>query len=219
MHMKAIIAGMLAPTIILASPASAASVMDPVGDFLPTYTAGPPLADLDVTSFSINYNSMMQFFTLGATFAGDINPQTGGLYVIGVNTGTGVLRPFGALGQPNVIFNQAIVLRKDGTGGIGPTVLDPAGISIAGNILTARIPLSLLPSTGYSPTQYGFNLWPRLGLGNANQITDFAPQNANISISAVPEPTTWGMMLMGLGLAGMRLRSRPNKVAVRIAYD
>lgn len=219
MHIKAIIAGMLAPTIALSSPASAATVVDPVGDFLPTYTAGPALADLDVTSFSINYNSMLQFFTLGATFAGEINPQTAGLYVVGVNTGTGVLRPFAALGQPNVIFNQAIVIQKDGTGRIGTSVLDPAGISIAGNILTARIPLSLLPSTGYSPTQYGFNLWPRVGLGNANQITDFAPENANISISAVPEPATWGMMLMGLGLAGMRLRSRPNKVAVRIAYN
>ena len=219
MHIKAIVAGMLAPTIILAAPASAASVIDAAGDFLPTYTAGPALADLDVTGFSINYNSMQQFFTLGATFAGDINPQTLGLYVIGVNTGTGVLRPFAALGQPNVIFNQAIVLQKDGTGRVGPDLLDPAGISIAGNILTARIPLSLLPSTGYTPTQYGFNLWPRVALGNANQITDFAPENANISISAVPEPATWGMMLVALGLAGMCLRSRSNKVAVKIAYN
>lgn len=208
MHNKALLAGMFASTLLFATPAIAASVVDPTGDFLPTYTAGPRLADLDVTGFSVNYNSALQFFTLGASFAGDITPQTAGLYVFGVNTGTGTARPFAAIGEPNVIFNQAIVIQKDGTGSVGATALDPAGISIAGNILTARIPLSLLPSTGFSPTQYGFNLWPRIGLGNNNQITDFSPENATIAISAVPEPATWAMMLMGLGAVGLGLRRR-----------
>ena len=207
MRLKALALSMLLTSMIAATPANAATVFDATNDFLPTYTAGPKLADLDVTSFSVGFNSSLNFFTLGATFAGDIDPSTGGIYVFGVNTGTGTIRPFAALGQPNVIFNQAITIRKDGTGSIGATALDPNMISIVGNILTARIPLALLPSTGFVPTEYGFNLWPRFGTGNNNQITDFSPENATLA-AAVPEPATWGLMLAGFGLIGWAMRSR-----------
>lgn len=215
---KAIIVGMLGLTAICATPAAAVSIMDPTDDFIPSYTAGPRFADLDVTGFSVNYDSMSQFFTLGATFAGNSDPQTAGLYIFGVNTGTGIARPFASIGQPDVIFNQAIVIQKNGTGSVGPNALDPTGISIAGNMLTARVPLALLPSTGFGPTQYGFNLWPRNGVGNVNQITDFAPENATVSIGAVPEPATWLMMLVGFGGVGFSLRRRIGKVVTGTAY-
>ena len=205
---------LIAAAALVAAPqaASAATVMDATGDFLPSYTAGPRLADLDVTSFSVNYDAVGKFFTLGATFAGAIDAMTGGLYVIGVNTGTGTIRPFAAIGQENVIFNQAIVLRKDGTGSIGANALDPGAISIAGNIITARVGESLLPSTGFAAADYGFNLWPRIGLGSNDQITDFSPENANLSTRglqpAVPEPATWALMILGFGVVGAALRRR-----------
>jgi hypothetical protein len=123
-----------------------------------------------------------------------------------VNTGTGTNRPFAALGQPNVIFNQAITIRKDGTGAIGNVVLNPADISITGNILTFKIAASLMPSTGFTPENYGFNLWPRIGTGNNNQITDFAPEN--VTLAAVPEPATWAMMIIGFGAMGGMVRGR-----------
>lgn len=205
----------LAPLALAASPAVAqtASVTDAVGDFLPTY-AGPHAADLDVTSFSVNYDSVAQLFTLGATFAGAIHAETGGTYIIGVNTGTGLIHPFAALGQPNVLFNQAIAVRQDGTGNIGATVLNPSWIVIAGNILTVNVPLSLLPSTGFVPGQYGFNLWPRLGTGNNNQISDFAPENATLA-AGVPEPASWGLMILGFGACGAMLRRRQR---TRVAF-
>ena len=201
----------LAPLAFAASSASAqsASVWDATGDFLPTY-AGPHAADLDVTSFSVHYDAAAMLFTLGATFAGNIDPATGGTYVIGVNTGTGPLHPFAALGQPNVIFNQAISIREDGTGNIGATVLDPSWIAIAGNILTVKVPLSLLPSTGFQPDRYGFNLWPRLG----GSISDFAPENATLA-AAVPEPAAWGLLIAGFGAGGAMLRRRRS---ARIAF-
>jgi hypothetical protein len=217
MYFKTLTITMLLPSILAATPARAVMVVDPVNDFLPTYTAGPKLADLDVTSFSVNYNSVSALFTLGATFAGEIDPSTAGFYVFGVNTGTGTVRPFGSIGEPNVIFNQAIAIQKNGTGAIGATALDPSTISIAGNILTARVPLALLPSTGFGPNQYGFNLWPRIGAGNNNQITDFAPENATLAVAAVPEPATWVMMLFGFGAVGASFRYRRRSTTVATA--
>lgn len=203
----------LVPLLLAATPAEAATVTDATGDFLPTYV-GPLLADLDVTSFSVNYNAVSSVFTLGATFAGAIDPATVGFYVFGVNTGTGTNRPFGALGQGNVIFNQAIVIRKDGTGTIGATALSPSDIQIAGNILTFRIAASLMPSTGFAPEQYGFNLWPRIGTGNNNQITDFSPENATLAAVAVPEPASWLLLMAGFGLVGGMMRSRRRRPAL-----
>lgn len=210
--MRAYLLSAVALAAAATQPASAATVVDATGDFLPTYTAGPKLADLDVTSFSVNYNSVSQFFTIGASLAGAIDPSTAGIYVFGVNTGAGAIRPFASLGQGNVIFDQAITLRKDGTGTIGATALDPASINIAGNLITARIALSLLPSTGFRPEQYGFNLWPRIGTGNNNQITDFSPEDATLAVAPVPEPATWAMLLVGFAVAGATLRRRQRAV-------
>ncbi|WP_309611071.1 PEPxxWA-CTERM sorting domain-containing protein [Sphingomonas sp.] len=203
---RSLLALLVVPLIALTPAAQATTVTDPAGDFIPGFI-GPANPDLDVTNFSVGYNSATSIFSLGATLAGDINPATAGFYVIGVNTGTGVIAPFASVGAPNVIFNQAIVIRKDGTGSIGATALDPSTIAITGNIFTVRVPLALLPTTGFAPGNYGFNLWPRVALGNNNQISDFAPNNATISANgAVPEPATWGMMLVGFGVAGMSLR-------------
>lgn len=214
--MRAILLAAATLAAAAVQPAQAATVFDATGDFLPTYTAGPRLADLDVTSFSVNYDSVGQFFTLGASLAGAIDPTTAGIYVIGVNTGAGAIRPFASLGQGNVIFDQAIVLRKDGTGSIGTTVLNPATINIAGNLITARIALSLLPGTGFQPQQYGFNLWPRIGTGNNNQITDFSPENATLAVAPVPEPATWLTLLLGFAVTGYVLRRR-RALSLRLA--
>ena len=75
------------------------------------------------------------------------------------------------------------------------TVFDPVG--------------DFLPSTGADPLGYGFNLWPRTDLTPTNlpAISDFAPENALLNPSAVPEPSTWLMLLAGFGLIGSALRS------------
>ena len=201
-------------------PATAATVVDSVGDFLPSYT-GPHAADLDVTSFSVAYNSISLTFLLSASFAGAIDPTTSGFYVIGANTGLGAAAPFGPIGAPNVRFDQVILLNKNGTGTIGANTLNPGNIFVAGNTISAVIPLGLLPATvlGFLPQNYGFNIWPRSGPGNATVISDFAPDNATLaSLAAVPEPATWALMLfgfLGVGLAVRRNRAvRPIAAAV-----
>lgn len=189
--------------LLLGSPAAAATVLDPTGDFLPSYVFDHD-ADLDVTSFSVDFNDATDTFLLGASLAGAVDLSQAGFYVIGVNTGTGAIDPFGDIGNGNVTFDQVIVLQKDGSVNLGTATL-------VGNVFTISVPLSLLPSTGADPTSYGFNLWPRFGTGvtGNDQISDFAPNNALLTVNGVvPEPATWLTMLLGFGLAGAALRFR-----------
>lgn len=92
------------------------------------------------------------------------------------------------------------------------TPLPPGSITISGNTFQATVPLSFLPSRGFSPVQYGQNLWPRFGgaTGDA-QISDFAPDDRNAGVSAVPEPAT--MILLGTGLAGIAAKVRRRRKA------
>jgi hypothetical protein len=183
-----------------AGAAQAHTVLDPTGDFLPTYT-GPRDADLDVTSFTVDYDPTTQNFMLSATFAGTIDPSENNVYVIGADTGTGTIHPFAALGEPNVVFNQVITLAQTGVATIAghPSLT----ASISGNAFSLIVPLADLPTTGATPVNYGFNLWPETA---TRAISDFAPQNANLS--AVPEPAAWAMMIAGLAMIGGLLRSR-----------
>lgn len=215
MTRKKLVCAALASIASLSSPARAATVFDAVGDFLPTFV-GVQSPDLDVTSFSVSFNSATSTFILGASFAGNIDPSAAGFYVIGANTGTGPIAPFAALGQGNVTFNQAIVIRKDGTGNIGATALAPSSITLSGNTLSALIPLALLPSTGFAAEQYGFNIWPRNGNGLASQISDFSPENATLA-AAVPEPRSWLLMLSGFAVVAAALRHRGRRIERRIA--
>ena len=198
-------------TLAGAGAAHAATVADPVGDFLPSFV-GSHDADLDVTSFGVTYNPGTTSFTLSATLAGAINPALTGLYVIGVNTGTGVIAPFADVGAPNVIFNQVAVVQKTGATTIGANAQTA---TILDNTFSLLVPLSLLPSTGFTPENYGWNLWPRNGLGVNTQISDFAPNNATLS-AGIPEPATWAMLLAGFGALGAILRRRRTATAAAV---
>ena len=205
--------------VIVSSPAAAASVVDAANDIIPSFV-GTATPDLDVTNFAVSLNPAQNVFTIGATLAGDINPANAGFYVIGVNTGHGAAAPFAAIGEPNVTFDQVIVVQKNGTATVGNNSLT---VSIAGNEFIVTVPLALLPSTGATPQNYGFNLWPRAGstvTGNS-QITDFAPNNALLGVNgilpAVPEPASWAMMLLGFGAIGIAIRYRRERRLTRIA--
>jgi len=199
--MKHLLSGIAA--IGLAGAAQASSIADPTGDFLASYT-GPLQADLDVTSLSVSFNSGTSSFLVQSTMAGTINGALPGFYVIGVNTGTGTIAPFGSIGAGNVRFNQAVIVQKSGAATVGAT---PLTATISGDMLSLVLPLSLLPSTGFAPGHYSFNIWPRnSGPGGLATISDFAPNNSDLS--AAPEPASWAMMLGGFGLVGAAMRRR-----------
>jgi hypothetical protein len=213
MIMRLILTTSLAALALVAGTgtAQAVTVSDATGDFLPGFV-GTQDADLDVTSFSVAYDNVTSTFLLGAVFAGAIDPAKVGRYIIGVNTGTGVIAPFGGIGQGNVRFNQAITVQKNGTGTVGATALAAGSILVVGNQFIARVPLALLPSTGFSPTQYGWNIWPRNATAGVAGISDFAPENALLAISPVPEPAAWLTMMVGFGVVGGAMRLRNRKV-------
>jgi len=183
--------------------------IDPVGDFNLPFYVGPLNAGLDVTSFTVSFDGTN--FTLGATMAGPIDPTlVGGLYVIGVDTGGSANPgPFANIGNPDVIFNRVIVLNgQTEVATLSGTTLVS---DITGNMFSITVPVSLFGTTALGPLEYGFNLWPRVGTGNNNQISDFAPDNAVLRL--VPEPATWMTMLLGFGIAGMALRRRRRQLA------
>lgn len=174
-------------------------IVDPINDFIPTYTAGPKNGDLDVTSVGVTFNGTR--FDLTATFNGALGTTPGALYVLGVDRGAGTAR-FGDI-APGVLFDAVVVLRPDATGtvnrivGGGTSALSPGDVTVIGNTLTASVPASFLPSLGKAEADYTFNLWPRLGASNNNQISDFAPDNSNIGATVVPEPSS--VVLASLG--------------------
>lgn len=207
----------LALLCLAGTPVHAATIADPVGDWMANYD-GPQLADLDVVSLSVNFDSAANNFLLSATMAGPIIAGTPGFYVIGVNTGTGT-PGFAGLGLNNVLFNTVFLIQKDGSMTAGGQPIEGASTTINGATFNTIMPLARLPSmVGWTPDQYGFNLWPRGSVPGGpalkQAISDFAPDNAMLRTVGVPEPATWGLMLLGVGAIGAVIRRR----RVRFAF-
>ena len=85
---------------------------------------------------------------------------------------------------------------------------------MVGPTITGVIPVSDLPSEGFSPSEYEYNIWPELGAANPGntEISDFAPNNSDALVSvAAPEPATISLVgataLIGFGLLGRRKRT------------
>lgn len=204
---KSILSCALLLAAVPVTAVQATTALDATDDFIGSYT-GPHDADLDVTSFTVVYDPTTQRFDYSATLAGNINAAVDGRYVIGVYTGNNTTpNNFAAIGAGNVLFNQAFSVFKNGTVTLGATTLSNAVIS--GNSFSGSIFASQLTSQGFTPLQYGWNLWPRYSLAAGTAvISDFAPNNAVILASSVPEPAAWAMMIGGFGLIGTALRRR-----------
>lgn len=194
-----------------------AQTTDPLNDYLASYT-GPHNGDLDVTSVQVLFDGSN--FTFIHTSAAAIGTTPGGFFVWGVNRGQGTAR-FADI-APGVLFDFVISVTPGGAAttrdliaNVSGTVT-PSQIFIAGNRMTVVIPLSAMPSLGFTPSNYTFNLWPRAPgqVGNA-AISDFAPNNSNIGVTVSPEPATF--LLLGPGLFTLALVQRRRRRSVSSA--
>jgi len=155
-------------------------------------------------------------FLFTSTQAGAVGSTAGAFYVWGIDRGAGTAR-FGALAT-GVLFDSVVVIRPGGVSNVNTLVpsvvslvLPHANITIRGNDLSVRMPAALLPSVGFAPGQYTTNLWPRFsgaGVVGDAQISDFAPNNTNVRVMAIPEPGTLAFLAapVVLSLLGRRRR-------------
>jgi len=196
-------------------PAHATTAIDPANDFPGTFS-GPQNGDLDVRSVSARQDGTD--VTLSALLGGAVGTTSGSVYVWGVNRGAGTegllagAPPVGA----GVFFDAVVVLLPNATGqvlafnGANPpttTVLSAGAVTVSGDSISAIIPFSALPSTGFTTANYLYNLWPRSGLGSNVQIADFGPDASSFAAD-VPEPGAWALMILGFAMIGGAVRRR-----------
>lgn len=206
MHLVTLALASLAAAALAAPPAQAGIAFDNTEDFLPTY-AGESRAGLDVLlALAVTNGSFLQ---LGTIQAGPIVADD--VFVWGVDRGAGTEGLFA--GDPPVgpgtFFDAVIVLRGDGTGAVTTldggapvtTALDAALIELTGELIAVAVPTWLLPSTGFTLSNYSVNLWTRGGGGNVG-IADLASDHGNFDVTAVPEPASWALLIAGFGLVG-----------------
>jgi hypothetical protein len=133
---------------LIALPAGAVTITDPVGDFVPA-CSGTHSGDIDVVSASVAFDGTA--FHFSATLDGAIGTLSTSLYVIGVNRGSPTSNfaapPINLLG---VVFDTVVTMTgTEVTGGrdlITNTalVLPMGAVHIAGDSFELDIPLSLL---------------------------------------------------------------------------
>jgi hypothetical protein len=158
-------------------------INDARGDFLASFT-GPRNPDLDVTRTEVTFDGTN--FIFESTSAGQIGTTPGALFVWGVDRGQGMAR-FPDL-APGVLFDAVVVIQPGGMSAVRDLTTSmgqplPAGnVTFTGNQLRVTVPAGLLPSRGFSQERFTVNLWPRTGVGNNNQISDFAPDNRNVPV-------------------------------------
>ncbi|GDY00190.1 hypothetical protein LBMAG48_25930 [Phycisphaerae bacterium] len=211
MQRSSISVSMVAAALAMLAGTSAfgALITDAQGDLINGFTSAAN-ADLDVLTAEAIYNNVNNTFTFTATVAGNVGTTATASYVWGVNRGAGTAG-FAANGLTNVLFDRVVRLVPGGTsqiagGGLPAINLDPGAVSFSGTTITAVVSANLLPSTGFTFSNYTVNLWPRTTApaGFAG-ISDFAPDSSNAAVTVVPAPASLGVFA---GVAGLVLRRR-----------
>ena len=201
-----------------AHPSFAATIDDPSGDLLGTYIGqvGP---DLDILQFSAEIQGDNLLFQVLLNGVPGTTPLA--KYNIAIDRGAGS-NTFPAGFKTDASLDAAINVvpgtltgdvRLFENGAVATiTPLSSGAFTISGNGFSVVVPLSMLPSTGFATQDYRFFLWSRtqLAAGMPVQlgIADFAPDQGFLSLA--PEPSTWALMLLGIGAIAFAFRQSVN---------
>lgn len=139
-------------------------------------------------------------FSFGYEETGLANPFTAVLDF--TNTLAGVYNFSLSTSSPSVTFESAVI--SDASGVLGS--LSYVG-SVGSNVFWGLGDFSL-EAGSYVLTITGSNT-------GANPSSSLA---GNVQFAAVPEPATWGMMILGFGLLGGLMRRRERQVRVRYNF-
>ncbi|MEA2722039.1 MAG: hypothetical protein QOJ39_3903 [Candidatus Eremiobacteraeota bacterium] len=165
------------------------------GTFYKDYT-GPQRPAISAIGADGGLTLASQTITVTAKMAGPVFTGGPNYYVWGWDRGGASTGTAPFPDEPNVKFNAVLVVTADPANGttltgvinlldgaapqpVTPTLVGPDTIQVS-------FPASMLPSTGFTPAQYTWNLWPRSGLGGSPtvQIASFIPDNAMASLIA-----------------------------------
>ena len=230
MNLSRAIQGIIFTASLLAAGAASAdtvTVLGTAGPWDPTIAGNPTYGSLDqgaATRVAVNAGD-----SLTITFAGgavsafdgavptvDATGYVGGIFGSG-NDGTGNLTGIGFSGQP---FPSGVI---DPTNSASPVYLaaligdfaDASGVVIAGSIFVpGNGPFHVSAPTGAVYLQLGVND----DIFTDNSGSWSIQVDGSTVTSAVPEPSTWAMMVLGFaGVGFMAYRRKRNGVALTIA--
>ena len=225
--MKTMIKGMLAATMLTAA-AGALPGAAQAAVIIKTFAAGSGIAVTNsIDGVYLNVVTGVTGASSGAVAGYDINVYNngGGLTFYGAASPYGVLAT-GTAGTLAVAqrLNVGATVSSTSTGfynqfqTVGTAFQGTTGVSYVGFRFLNEV-------TG--ATNYGYlQLTTTSGDGFPATITGYAYDNAGLGLtvaaiaptaSAVPEPATWGMMILGFGMIGAAARSRKVKTTVKFA--
>ncbi|HEX5262302.1 MAG TPA: hypothetical protein VFW13_02165, partial [Phenylobacterium sp.] len=86
--MRKLLIAAVAAAALGAGAANATTFRDTTDDFLPTFV-GNHDADLDIRSFTVDFDAAASVFNVAASFVGKLDTQQVGSFVLGIDTGPG----------------------------------------------------------------------------------------------------------------------------------
>lgn len=197
LRFKAVLAASLA---LVAAPAGAATIVNPVGVTVQTLAANANLNNNSLAGtvylFDEGVKNGVQSFLLHYDRRLLDNRFSNGSFGIQLNAGETFVLPFaGTTAELNATDPSSTVIYSNSV----LRGLEPSALILYGDTVTAAT----------NPIVVTFNL--DTAIGSLDEARFFVRQ------AAVPEPATWAMMIVGFALSGVALRRTRNTGRLRVA--
>jgi hypothetical protein len=161
------------------------------GTFYKDYT-GPQRASIDAIGADGSFSTGAQTITVVGKMAGPVLDGNTNYYVWGFDRGGAAAGAAPFPDEPNIKFNAVLLVTANANGTLTAVVNllngappQPAVVTLsAPDTIQAAFAAAQMPSTGFTPDKYVWNLWPRSAVGGSAtaQIASFIPDNTMASL-------------------------------------